>query len=105
MTRYRLVIPGSPKTVIVYGFDRSAVGFFVVVSRGAARVVDLDGLGDDAVGVGDLVAALVRIGIFTAEDVAAAMDLLPHVELADIDDAGVRLAAAIIDQLRRDAAE
>lgn len=102
MTRHRVIVPGDLRTVVIFGYDRSAVAFFLTVLQGARRLVDVDGLsGMD--GLDDLMRALARTGLISDGDIAEAMLRLPHDPVADIGDPKVRLAAEIIQQLRADA--
>jgi len=106
MPQERCVLAGPPRTVITYGWDRAALGFFVTVRRVGFPVVAYDALRPGYDGLPGLLRALATAGVVTETDVVEAVRLLPHVlPVEAIQNPGVRLVAQIVTRLRSAAGE
>jgi hypothetical protein len=103
MTRHRVTLEGKTRTIVTFGHDRAAVGYFITAIRGHARVVGYDGLVDDNNSIDGVVRALVAGGVVDETDVMEAKRILPFVDVEQIDDPQVRLVVEVIRQLRADA--
>lgn len=105
MARFAIVFPGDPPTRIIYGFDKSAVGYFLTAIKGRSRVVEYDGLCPGYAGLSGLLRALEAVDGVDTATIQLAVDTLVE---GDADDAlaePVRAVATMVANLRRAAGE
>ncbi len=105
MTRHRVVLQGSPRTIIVYGYDPAGAGYFLTVIKGARRITEYDALRDDYDGLPGLLRALQVAGVFDVGVMQDALDALVETDVADIEDDAVRAVAEMISNLKQAAGE
>ena len=100
--RFRLDHPTSPRTWALYGFDPTGLGFWAEVRRRGYIVSAYDGLHvlGGRTTISGVLALLVGHGFLEGDDLHEAMQLLPHVDAADIEGLDVRRAAEVIERLR-----
>ena len=81
------------------------MGFYVVASRGAKRLLEYDATMDTYDGLRGLLRALVAVGVFTKDEVEDGLDALLWVDsFEDIQNSQARAIATIVFRLKQVAA-
>ena len=102
MSRNQIVLPNGIR--IVHGWD-GALGFYVVASRGAKRLLEYDATQPGYDGLRGLLRALVAAGLFSTDEVEAGLDALLRVDyFKDIQNPQARAIATIFFRLKQVAA-
>jgi len=103
--RFTIQHPTDTAMKAVYGFDPTAVGYFVEVRRAGKLVCAYDGLHFGQTSITGVLSRLVDHTLVTEDEVAEAQDWLPHMDAEDIEDPDVRRAATVIENLLSAAAK
>jgi len=98
--RFTLDHPTDRTTRAVLGHDRTAVGYFLEVRRAGKLVHIFDGLRSGPTTIQGVLSRLMEHGFVTEDDLHEAMQMLPHMDAADIQDPDLRRAAEVIERLR-----
>lgn len=102
--RYTIQHPTKPNVKAIYGWDPTAIGYFLEVRRAGKLVCIYNGLHSGQTTPRGVLSRLTEHRFMDELDLHEAMSMLAIVDAEDIEEPALRRAATVITNLRQSAA-